>query len=262
MLELTLDEIETVEEIVSNSEITYSHLPDDLVDHICCDVESEMSVGLSFKEAFERVQSKFGDPGLQKIQEDTIILIDQKYRFMKTTMKIFGNVSLATIGLATIFKLLHWPGASIMLVLGFVLLSFIFFPATLMANFRKTGRKKPFLNILAAIGGIALMMGILFKIQHWPGASVLLGSGWTILLIIFLPLWLIIYARESKNKNRTLIYSIGVFGVIIFELSTLFKIQHWPGSGIMMMVGAILLVAVFLPLFTYNQYKKGSSKTD
>ena len=34
MHELTLEQIETVEEIVSNSEITYSHLPDDLVDHI------------------------------------------------------------------------------------------------------------------------------------------------------------------------------------------------------------------------------------
>jgi len=256
MPELTTKQIENVVDIVSNSEITYSHLPDDLIDHICCDVESEMSVGLSFNKALERVQCKFGDPGLQKIQEDTILLIDKKYRFMKTTMKIFGNVSLALIGIATIFKIFHWPGAGILLTLGFVSLGLIFYPATIMANFRKNGRKKPVLHILSAIGGIALMLGILFKIQHWPSASILLGTGWITLLVIFLPTWLIVYTKENKSKKGVWIYVIGVIGVILFELSTLFKIQHWPGAGVMMMTGAVLVVSIFLPFYTYKLYKK------
>ena len=256
MAELTIEQIENVNEIVSNSDITYSHLPDDLIDHVCCDIESEMSVGLSFNKALERVQCKFGDLGLQKIQEDTILLIDQKYRFMKTTMKIFGNVSLALIGLGTIFKILHWPGASIGLTLGFLLLGLVFYPATISASYRKNGRKYLFLHILAIIGGVALMFGILFKIQHWPGASILLTSGWGILLIIFLPIWLIIYTIKSNNKKETRIYSLGVLGVIIFELSALFKIQHWPGAVIMLIIGAILITSVFLPFYAANLYKK------
>lgn len=256
MCELTVEQLETVVEIVGNSEITYSHLPDDLIDHICCDIESEMSVGLSFNKALERVQCKFGDPGLQKIQEDTILLIDQKYRFMKTTMKIFGNVSLALIGLGTILKIFHWPGASIGLSLGFLLLGLIFYPATILASYRKNGRKNIFLHILAILGGIALMFGILFKIQHWLGASMLLSLGWIILLFIFLPLWLITYAMKSKNKKATTVYTVGVIGVINFELSTLFKIQHWPGATIMLMLGAILMVSVFLPLYVSLLYKK------
>lgn len=256
MAELTQEQLLTVNEIVSNSDITYSHLPDDLIDHICCDIESEMSVGLSFNKALERVQCKFGDSGLQKIQEDTILLIDKKYRFMKTTMKIFGNVSLALIGLGTIFKLLHWPGASIGLTLGFLFLGLIFYPATILASYRKSGRKNLFLHILSIIGGILLMFGILFKIQHWPGASKLLIGGWGILLLLFLPLWLINYAIKSKNKTETWIYAIGVIGVIIFELSSLFKIQHWPGASLMLIVGAILIVSVFLPLYVKNIYKK------
>lgn len=256
MAELTQEQLLIVNEIVSNSDITYSHLPDDLIDHICCDIESEMSVGLSFNKALERVQCKFGDSGLQRIQEDTILLIDQKYRFMKTTMKIFGNVSLALIGLGTIFKILHWPGASIGLSLGFLLLGLIFYPATILANYRKRGRKNLFLHILAILGGIFLMFGILFKIQHWPGASNLLVSGWGILLLLFLPIWLINYAIQSKNKKETGIYAIGVIGVIIFELSALFKIQHWPGASLMLIMGAILIVSVFLPLYVKNIYKK------
>ena len=173
MYELTLEQVKNVREIVSNSEITYSHLSDDLIDHICCDIELEMSVGLSFNKALERVQCKFGDSGLQKIQEDTILLIDQKYRFMKTTTKIFGNVSLALIGIGTIFKLFHWPLATILLVLGFLLLGLIFYPSTILASYRKNGRKRLGLHIIAIIGGISLFFGILFKINHWPGTSIL-----------------------------------------------------------------------------------------
>lgn len=256
MAELTVEQIKSVSEIVSNSDITYSHLPDDLIDHICCDIESEMSVGLSFNKALERVQCKFGDSGLQKVQEDTILLIDQKYRFMKTTTKIFGNVSLALIGLGTIFKILHWPGASIGLSLGFLLLGLIFYPATILASYRKNGRKNLFLHILAIIGGIFLMFGILFKIQHWPGASKLMIGGWGILLLIFLPLWFINFSIKSKDKKEIWTYAFGVIGVIIFELSALFKIQHWPGASMMLIVGAILIASVFLPLYTKKLYKK------
>jgi hypothetical protein len=142
------------------------------------------------------------------------------------------------------------------LSLGFLLLGLIFYPATILASYRKSGRKNLFLHILAIVGGIILMFGILFKIQHWPGASKLLIGGWGILLLLFLPIWLINYAVKSKNKKETWIYAIGVIGVIIFELSTLFKIQHWPGASIMIIVGAILIVSVFLPLYVKNIYKK------
>lgn len=201
MYELTIEQIKKVTEIVGDSEITYSHLPDDLIDHICCDIESEMSIGLSFNKAFERVKSKFGDPGLQKIQEDTILLIDQKYRFMKTTMKIFGNVSLALVGIGTISKIFHWPGASLALTLGFVLLGLVFYPATILASYRKNGRKKLALHIVPIIGGIALILGILFKLQHWPYAAILMTLGWIIILIVFLPAWLINQSIENKNKK-------------------------------------------------------------
>ena len=65
------------------------------------------------------------------------------FGLMKTTMKIFGNVSLAMLGIATMFKIMHWPGGSLMLTLGFFLLAFIFFPATILASYRKSEKKRP-----------------------------------------------------------------------------------------------------------------------
>lgn len=256
MYELTHDQLLTVSELVSDSQITYSHLPDDLIDHICCDIESEMSVGLSFNKALERVQCKFGDSGLQKIQEDTILLIDQKYRFMKTTMKIFGNVSLALVGIGTIFKIFHWPGASIGLTLGFVLLALIFYPATILATYRKNGRKNLIIHLMAIIGGMAVILGILFKFQHWPGGGMMLSGGWITLILIFLPVWIIMYSIQNKGRQETRIYAIGVIGLIIFKLGTLFKFQHWPDASVLLLVGAVIIGTIFLPIYARYLFGK------
>ena len=51
-------------------------------------------------------------------------------------------------------------------------------------------------------------------------------------------------------------YSVGAIGLILFELSTLFKIQHWPGAGVMLMLGAILIVTVFFPMYAMSTSKK------
>ncbi len=39
----------------------------------------------------------------------------------------------------------------------------------------------------------------------------------------------------------------GVAGTILFGFAALFKIQHWPGAGIMMTLGALILAFVFMP---------------
>ena len=93
MPELSLSNIEFLKEEISKSGITYSHLLDDLIDHVCCDVEQEMLQGLPFDKAFERVKRKIGSGGLQRIQENTMLLIDKNYRIMKTLMKISGVIA-------------------------------------------------------------------------------------------------------------------------------------------------------------------------
>jgi hypothetical protein len=60
MPELSLYNIDQISVEVRRQEITFSHLPSDLIDHICCDVEYEMQNGMSFSEAYKRVKQKMG----------------------------------------------------------------------------------------------------------------------------------------------------------------------------------------------------------
>ncbi|HAF30429.1 MAG TPA: hypothetical protein DCG75_15410 [Bacteroidales bacterium] len=39
-------------------------------------------------------------------------------------------------------------------------------------------------------------------------------------------------------------------------MGTLFKIQHWPGATILLVIGAILLFSIFLPVYAYHAYKE------
>ena len=42
MPELSLHHIDQISRDISRQEITFSHLLEDLIDHVCCDVENEM----------------------------------------------------------------------------------------------------------------------------------------------------------------------------------------------------------------------------
>ncbi len=254
---LNIKQIETIAADVRRARITLSHLADDLIDHICCEVESELGKGKSFEEAYRDIMQKAGRKRLNEIQEDTQFLIDKNYRIMKMTMKITGNVSLAMLGLATVMRLFHWPGANVVLVLGFIVLALIFFPAAIWANQRETKiRLTRSLHSLILVGGILLMAGVLFKVMHWPGAGIVMFSGWIIVILLFLPLLLYAKLMEAETGNQRLMAWSGIGGLMIAQMSTMFKTFHWPGANILMIVGAILLISIFLPVYTGVKLKE------
>ena len=150
-------------------EITFSHLPADLIDHICCDVEYEMQNGMTFSEAYKRVKQKMGPRRLKEIQEETLYLVDTKYRKMKNTMKISGVAGTIMFGFAAMFKIQHWPMAGVLMTLGALILAFVFLPSALSVLWKEThNRKRLFLFISAFFAGMLFIFGTLFKIQHWP----------------------------------------------------------------------------------------------
>ena len=254
MYSLDKKQVDIIVADVQQAAITLSHLADDLVDHICCEVEELISAGDSFEKAYEKVKMQTGISVLKKIQENTQFLINKNYRLMKTTMKITGNISLAMLGIATVFKIMHWPGAGIGFVLGFFLLCVVFFPLALYTNFKFSGKKQNLLlHITVFLGGLMFMTGVLFKIMHWPGAGNLLFVGYIALLLLFMPFLLIVQIKKAKSRKDKWIYFIGVVSIIIYGLSNMFKMFHWPGAAILMLLGAFLLIAVFLPLFTWRR---------
>ena len=58
-----------------------------------------------------------GSRRLKEIQEETLYLVDTKYRNMKNLMKFSGVAGTILFGFAALFKIQHWPMAGIMMTL-------------------------------------------------------------------------------------------------------------------------------------------------
>jgi hypothetical protein len=238
MPDLSLRNIDQISNDIRNEEITFSHLLDDLIDHICCDVEYEMQSGLDFHDAYRRVKQKMGSGRrIREIQEETLYAVDSKYRKMKNTMKISGIAGTLIFGCATLFKIQHWPGAGILLTLGALILAFVFMPSVTGVLWKETHNKKKLVLIISGfITAFLFISGTLFKIQHWPLLSDRL--------------------KENVNPDKRRIYIIGTAGFIFYVFGMLFKIQHWPLSSVLMILGLVILGFVAFPLYTRITWKE------
>lgn len=158
---------------------------------------------------------------------------------MKLTEKILGL--LALIGIILIIATI--PGGNTLTILGLGILSMIYcyfgFAFFNGIRARDIFKKSSYAGIkaLRIIGAIAagfalstIVVGILFKIMMWPGASIMLLTGFMPLLI----LTLIAVIKYSGNKDvyykrifvRTVIF--GGFGLFLFLLPayTIMEIRY------------------------------------
>jgi hypothetical protein len=257
MPDLSLDNIDQINRFVRKQEITFSHLPDDLIDHICCDVENEMQNGLDFTEAYNRVKKKMGKRRLKEIQEETLYAVDKKYRQMKNTMKISGIAGTVLLGFGALFKIQHWPLAGTMTTLGAVILALVFMPSALGVLWKEThSRKKLFLFISAFLAGMFFILGTLFKIQHWPGAGIIITLAALFGILFFVPALLVSKLRDLENKSKRPVYIFGAIGMICYAGGMFCKIQHLPLAGALMVLGMIILCVITFPWYTWLTWKE------
>lgn len=122
---------------------------------------------------------------------------------MKKFIYIAGIVSANLMLFGALLKALHLPGAAIMLVLSVFMFCFVFLPTALYSNYTNQGEKKGvWLYIVTFIVFFVCIIGALFKILHWPGASMFLVFGILSPFVLFLPVYLY-HTRKPKNKSAS-----------------------------------------------------------
>ncbi len=216
MAEISEKELNLVSSDIDQQGLTYTRLKNELLDHICCNVENYMNDGLTFNEAYRKVKREMGSRRIRQVQDATLYLINQKYRRMKRTMLVLGISTAVIIIIGTILKMLHWPGAGILLTLGLASLSLVFIPLFVMVKIRDTRAKKKEVNLFllftGLITGTLFSLGSLLKIQHWPGANITLGTS-LIFGVIFLVLFVAFMIKDKTNwiENFTYIMLIAMF---------------------------------------------------
>ena len=125
-----------------------------------------------------------------KIQSLKLIMFTKK-------MKIEKIICLTFI-LSLIFKLLHWPGGSVLMILSVLFLVLLYFPLGFYIFNEDKKRLKENIGISFIFGWFLSisLVGILFKLMLWPGSKSMLIIGFASSLILF------IVASMLKNKRN------------------------------------------------------------
>jgi hypothetical protein len=138
---------------------------------------------------------------------------------MKQKIYILGVVSVIIVFMGTIFKVNHWSGAGYLLIVGILTLDLVFLPIALINHFKgEESRQNLLLHIVTWLTCFVVFTSILFKIQHWSYAGILLLIALPFPYVVFLPVFLI---TTSKNKNFN-IYNT-VFVLLLLMLNSVFS---------------------------------------
>lgn len=219
------EHISFILEDIRRNGIESEELQLDLLDHICCVIETEMLPNSNFEEFYRSIIHRFYKHELREIQEETQLLLTFKnYYAMKKVMILSGAFSAFTFIIGSLFKIMHWPGAAVMLLTGIVFFCFLFLPILSILKVKEQKQSKDKLLIgIATIFGIVICLATLFKVMHWPFATMLWSSSLGILFFLFLPIYFFGGIRNPETKTNTIISSILILtaGGLLFTLTNL-----------------------------------------
>lgn len=215
MVLLSNREVDTIHDLLLTRGVSHDSLRMDLLDHLCCMVEERMDLGAPFEVALSESTDGFGPQGFEKTQEETLYLLTSKLRTMKKITSIFGIVGSALTLMGILFKIMHWPMAGILLVLGIVLIAFLFMPLVLSVRLKESSTTMArFVNITGVSAALVFLVSVLFKIMHWPYANVLMTGSLFAVAFIFIPGYFIRSYRTAENKLMSVAYTLVMFTAV------------------------------------------------
>lgn len=111
------------------------------------------------------------------------------------------------------------------------------------------------LKISGLISVFLILIGLILKVQHLPGAGISLVAGFTFFSLVFIPLLIITKFRDDKAKKNRLVVTLGMILTLTATLGMLFKVMHWPMANILFTGSLAVFGLVFIPIYFFSRYK-------
>lgn len=199
MYQLSDDEVNQVSTWLHKEPLSNRMLAHELLDHICCTMEAHITQHTSLEAAYRHAFGMVCPEGARQIEEETFFLLTiNKQLNMKRVLFSTGFLSTFLLSFGFLFKMLHWPGATMILTAGLA-------------------------SVLVTLGALILNTGFTLRSLNTP------------------------------TRVRTI---TGLFCGLLLVTGSMFKILHYPGASVMILVGLVLLNFIFLPMFFYQLYRK------
>ena len=140
---------------------------------------------------------------------------------MKKIIYFIALITTFLIVPGSLFKIMHWPGAAVMIILGSFLFAFLFIPLIILKKFKEESfSKDQIIYSLGIILGTVLGLGFIFKIMHWPMATILMLSSIILFNFLYVPAYFISRYNRDELRYSTVINSVMMFsfGSILFAM--------------------------------------------
>ena len=140
---------------------------------------------------------------------------------MKKIIYFIALITTFLIVPGSLFKIMHWPGAAVMIILGSFSFAFLFIPLIILKKFREESfLKDQIIYSLGIILGTVLGLGFIFKIMHWPMATILMLSSIILFNFLYVPAYFISRYNRDELRYSTVINSVMMFsfGSILFAM--------------------------------------------
>jgi hypothetical protein len=190
-MKLTADQVEVVKRAVESSGIEIETLKDDVLDHLCCVIESELKDERSFDDLLEKAIIQLAPHGLKQIEKETMYLLNaNKILAMKKIMFFIGFVGAFTLTMGTTFKWLHWVGGDELFMIGFLTLTLLYAPLVAIDSYKVPLSRALSHKLRITIGLLSVLsigVGALLKVSGLFGGDFLLLGGSIVFAIGFLP---------------------------------------------------------------------------
>ena len=161
---------------------------------------------------------------------------------------ILSILSVVVLIIGLVFKFMHWPGAGTILIA-----SLVGIVIALLEHIISNIKSKDLIrNIIYPLLGVFYVLGILFKVMHWPGAGNMI-----IVSIVGISIALAQFAFSLRKSIYAILPLLGS----IFWLFILFRIMHWPEPAYIL-YGSYFAFSILVPIFIFSKwYKLKSSNT-
>ena len=170
---------------------------------------------------------------------------------MKKSALILGYIAAVSITIASVFKMLHFPGAGITLLITGLFFG-IYFPVYILSKLAESNNgNSNTSHYIAALSAALIDVGVTFKIWHFSGAGICLVLGIGLFALLFIPM---IYLHRSKQAGTDSLMNIsGSLGLSAYALGVLCKLQHWPAASVLLVLGLLLLFLIYFPKRMMNK---------
>jgi hypothetical protein len=203
-MNLTNSQIATIRSVIENDRITIPTLKDDLLDHLCCVVETKIEQGKPFEASVREALKELAPDGLIAIEQETLFLLNfNKLLYMKKLTFFVGVLCAITMGAGFLLAMMKFAMGHMIFGLAAFAFIAIFVPLDAIRYFKLTKDtwSEKLRYVISTSCTIILATGVLSRIMFLPGADEMLILGLIVFVAGFLPLQFFRMYRSSFRDS-------------------------------------------------------------